>query len=161
MSTVNYLVEQGNDSPLQYSCLENPWTEEPGRLQSMGSLRGRTRLCDFTFTFHFRALEKDMATYSSVLAWRIPGMGEPGGCRLGGRTESDTTEATWQQQQQQQQAHSSLFHGPRSKLSLRFLLHQEPKVGLSNAVALWTFSVTTTFSWVFTGNSNQDGWISV
>ena len=55
-----------------------PWTEEPGRLQSMGSL-SRTRLSDFTFTFHFHALEKEMATHSSVLAWRFPGMGEPGG----------------------------------------------------------------------------------
>ena len=50
----------------------NPW----GRLQSMGSLRVRN---NFTFTFHFHALEKEMATHSSVLAWRIPGMGEPGG----------------------------------------------------------------------------------
>ena len=55
-----------------------PWVEEPGRLQSMGS-QSRTRLSDFTFTFHFHALEKEMATHSSVLAWRIPGMGEPGG----------------------------------------------------------------------------------
>ena len=55
------------------------WTEEPGRLQSMGSLKSRTRLSDFTFTFHFHALEKEMATHSRVLAWRIPGMGEPGG----------------------------------------------------------------------------------
>ena len=55
-----------------------PWTEEPGRLQAMGSL-SQTRLSDFTFTFHFHALEKEMATYSSVLAWRIPGMGEHGG----------------------------------------------------------------------------------
>ena len=55
-----------------------PWTEEPGRLQSMGLL-SRTRLSDFTFTFHFPALEKEMATHSSVLAWRIPGTGEPGG----------------------------------------------------------------------------------
>ena len=54
------------------------WTEEPGRLQSMGSLGIRQ---DFTFTFHFHALEKEMATHSSILqlAWRIPGMGEPGG----------------------------------------------------------------------------------
>ena len=51
-----------------------PWTEEPGGLQSMG-----LRLSDFTFTFHFHALEKEMATHSSVLAWRIPGMVEPGG----------------------------------------------------------------------------------
>ena len=55
-----------------------PWMEEPGRLQSIGS-QSRTRLSDFTFTFHFHALEKEMAAHSSVLAWRIPGMGEPGG----------------------------------------------------------------------------------
>ena len=54
-----------------------PWMEEPGRLQSMGSQS--QALSDLTFTFHFQALEKDMATYSSVLAWRVPGMGEPGG----------------------------------------------------------------------------------
>ena len=52
-----------------------PWMEEPGRLQSMGSLRVEIRLSNFTFTFHFHALEKEMATHSSVLAWRIPGMG--------------------------------------------------------------------------------------
>ena len=55
-----------------------PWMEEPGRLQSMRSLRVKTRLSDFTFIFHFRALEKEMATHSSVRAWRIPGTGEPG-----------------------------------------------------------------------------------
>ena len=55
-----------------------PWMEEPGRLQSMGSL-SQTRLSNFTFTFHFHALEKEMATHSSVVAWRIPGIGEPGG----------------------------------------------------------------------------------
>ena len=90
-------------TPLQYSCLENPmdggawksavhgvaphsstpawkipWREEPGRLQSMGSLRVR-RQSNFSFTFHLHALEKEMATHSSVLAWRIPGTGEPGG----------------------------------------------------------------------------------
>ena len=62
-----------------------------------GAAEGRTRLSDFTFTFHFHALEKEMATHSSVLAWRIPGTGEPGGlvgCRLRGCTESDTTEGT-------------------------------------------------------------------
>ena len=61
-----------------------PWMEEPSRLQSMGSLRvgvakSRARLSDFTFAFHFHTLEKEMATHSSVLAWRIPGTGEPGG----------------------------------------------------------------------------------
>ena len=59
-----------------------PRMEEPGRLQSMGSLgvtEGRTRLSNLAFTFHFHALEKEMATHSSVLAWRIPGTGEPDG----------------------------------------------------------------------------------
>ena len=56
-----------------------PWTEEPGGLQSFGVSKSWTRLSDFTFTFHFHALEKEMATHSSVLAWRIPGTGKPGG----------------------------------------------------------------------------------
>ena len=56
--------------------------------------KSRTGLSDFTFTFHFPALEKEMATHSSVLAWRIPGMGSLVSCRLWGRTESDSTEAT-------------------------------------------------------------------
>ena len=80
-----------------------PWAAEPSRLESIGSLRVKTRLSNFTFTFHFHALEKEMAIHSSVLAWRIPGTGEPGGLpsmgctesHMGsGRTESDTTEAT-------------------------------------------------------------------
>ena len=54
------------------------WTEEPGRLQSVGSLSW-IRLSNFTLTFHFHTLGKEMATHSSVLAWRIPGTGEPGG----------------------------------------------------------------------------------
>ena len=56
------------------------WTEEPGKAAVHGSVAEcQTRLSDFTFTFHFHALEKEMATHSSVLAWRIPGTGEPGG----------------------------------------------------------------------------------
>ena len=58
-----------------------------------GVAKSRTRLNDFTFTFHFHAL-KEMATYFSVLAWRIPGTGKPGGCCLWSHTESDTTEVT-------------------------------------------------------------------
>ena len=56
-----------------------PWMEEPGGLQSMGSLKSWTQLSGFTFTFHLQALEKEMATHSSVLAWRILGKGEPSG----------------------------------------------------------------------------------
>ena len=66
-----------------------PWTEEPGGLQSMGSLES-----DTTERLHFHALEKEMATHSSVLAWRIPRTGSLVGCHLWGRTESDMTEAT-------------------------------------------------------------------
>ena len=56
-----------------------PWTEEPGRLQSMGVAQSQTRLSDFTFTFHLHALEKETATHSTFLTWRILGTGEPGG----------------------------------------------------------------------------------
>ena len=59
-----------------------------------GVTKSQTQLSDFTFTFHCHALEKEMATHSSVLAWRIPGTGDLVGCRLWGRTESDTTEVT-------------------------------------------------------------------
>ena len=56
-----------------------PWTEEPGRLQSMGVTEGQTRLSNFNLTFHFHALEKEMAPHSSTLAWKIPRMEEPSG----------------------------------------------------------------------------------
>ena len=69
-----------------------PWTEEPGRLQSMGSL-SQTRLSNFTFTFHFHALEKEMAT-PVFLPGESQGRGSLVDCRLWGRTESDTTEVT-------------------------------------------------------------------
>ena len=64
---------------LQYSCLDNPMDGGAWKAAVHGVAEGRTRLSDFTFTFHFHALEKEMATHSSVLAWRIPGTGEPGG----------------------------------------------------------------------------------
>ena len=70
---------EGSGTPLQYSCLENPLDGGAWEAAVHGVVEGRTRLSDFTFTFHFYALEKEMATHSSVLAWRIPGTGEPGG----------------------------------------------------------------------------------
>ena len=72
-------LAEGNGAPLQYSCLENPMDRGAWWAAVHGVTKSRTRLSDFTFTFHFHALEKEMATHSSVLAWRIPGMGEPGG----------------------------------------------------------------------------------
>ena len=70
---------EGDGTPLQYSCLENPMDGGAWWAAVRGVAKSRTRLSDFTFTSHFHALEKEMATHSSVLPWRIPGTGEPGG----------------------------------------------------------------------------------
>ena len=72
-------IWETNGTPLQYSCLENPMDRGAWWAAVHGVAEGRTRLSDFTFTFHFHALEKEMATHSSVLAWRISGTEEPGG----------------------------------------------------------------------------------
>ena len=76
---IMYGCGEGNGTPLQYSCLENPMGGGAWSAAVHGIARSRTQLSNFSFTFHFHALEKEMATHSSVLAWRIPGMGEPGG----------------------------------------------------------------------------------
>ena len=70
---------EGSGNPLQYSCLENPMDRGAWKAVVRGVTKSWTQLSDFTFTFHFHALEKEMATHPSVLAWRIPGTGEPGG----------------------------------------------------------------------------------
>ena len=77
--TNSILYGEGNGNPFQYSCLENPMDGGAWQAAVHGFAKSWTRLSDFTFTFHFHALEKEMATHSSVLAWRIPGSGEPGG----------------------------------------------------------------------------------
>ena len=69
----------GDGAPLQCSCLEDPMDGGAWWAAVHGVAKSRTRLSNFTFTFHFHALEKEMAPHSSVLAWRIPGTGEPGG----------------------------------------------------------------------------------
>ena len=73
------MVGESNGTPLQYSCLENPMDGGPWWATVHEVAKSWTRLSDFTLTFHFHALEKEMATHSSVLAWRVPGTGEPGG----------------------------------------------------------------------------------
>ena len=73
------MAGEGNGTPLQYSCLEKPMDGGDWWAVVHGVTKGRTRLSDFTFTFHFPALEKEMAPDSRVLAWRIPGTGKPGG----------------------------------------------------------------------------------
>ena len=72
-------IREGYGTPFQYSCLENPMDGRAWQAAVHGVAKSWTRLSDFTFTFHFHALEKEMAIHSSVLAWRIPGTGEPGG----------------------------------------------------------------------------------
>ena len=72
-------VGEGNGPPLQYSCLENPMDGGAWWAAVHGVAKSRTRLSNFTFTFHFHPLEKEMATDSSILAWRIPGTEEAGG----------------------------------------------------------------------------------
>ena len=87
METVRYFILRGSKitageddgTPHQYSCLENPMDGGAWWALVHAVAKSQTRLSDFTFTFHFHALEKEMATRSSVLSWRIPGMGETGG----------------------------------------------------------------------------------
>ena len=83
MSGISAVIKEtpgeGSGTPLQYSCLANPMDGGAWWAAVHGVTKSRTRLSDFTFTFHFRALEKEMATHSSVLAWRIRGTAEPGG----------------------------------------------------------------------------------
>ena len=94
---LNHRRRQWHPTPVL--CLENPMDGGAWWAAVHGVAKSRTRLSNFPFTFHFHALEKEMATHFSVLAWRVPGTGEPGGCRLWDHTESDTTEVTLQQQQ--------------------------------------------------------------
>ena len=94
-------LREGNGNPLQYSCLENPI--DRGAF-SPWVAKSWTRLSDFTFTFHFHALEKEMATHSSILPWRISGTGEPGGLPSLG---SQRVGHDWSDLAQQQHAHTS------------------------------------------------------
>ena len=81
---------EGNGTPLQYSCLENPMDGGAWWAVVHGVAKSQIRLSDFTFTFHFHASEKEMATHSSILAWRIPGMGEPWWAAVYGVAQSQT-----------------------------------------------------------------------
>ena len=78
-TVLSQLSGEGSGTPLQYSCLANPMDRGAWEAAVHRVVKSQTQLTDFTFTFHFHALEKEMATHSSVLAWRIPGMEEPGG----------------------------------------------------------------------------------
>ena len=79
MSLLDIPSGEGNGTPLQYSCLENAMDGGAWWAAVHGVAKSQTRLSIFTFTFHFHALEKEMATHSSTLAWKMPWMEEPGG----------------------------------------------------------------------------------
>ena len=80
---LDIIMGEGNGNPLQYSCLKNPMDGGAWWAAVHGVAKSWTRLSDFTFTFHFHALKKEMATHSSDLACRIPGTGEPDGAVYG------------------------------------------------------------------------------
>ena len=84
------LVGEGNGTPFQYSCLENPMDGGAWWAAVHGVMKSQTRLSDFSFIFHFHAMEKEMATHSSVLAWRIPGTGGAWWAAVYGVTQSRT-----------------------------------------------------------------------
>ena len=88
------MTGEGNGTPLQYSCLENPMDGGAWWAAVHGVTKSRTRLSDFTLTFHFHALDKEMATHSVFLPGESQGQRSLVGCHLWGRTELDTTEAT-------------------------------------------------------------------
>ena len=88
------VVGEGNGTPLQYSCLENPMDGGAWKAAVYGVAEGRTWLSNFTFTFHFHALEKEMQPTPVFLPGESQGLGSLVGCRLWGLTESDTTEVT-------------------------------------------------------------------
>ena len=90
MTNLDSIFGEGDGTLLQYCCLENPMDGGAWWAAVRGVARSRTRLGDFTLFFHFPALEKEMATHSSVLAWRIPGTGEPGGLPSMGIAQSRT-----------------------------------------------------------------------
>ena len=87
---VAMVTGEGNGNLLQYSCLENPMDGGAWQAAVHGVARSWTRLSDFTFTFHFHALEKEMATHSNILAWEIPWTEEPGGLQTMGSQKSRT-----------------------------------------------------------------------
>ena len=109
---------EGNGTPLQYSCLENPMDGGACQAAVHWVTKSQRRLSDFTFTFYFLALEKKMATHSSVLAWRIPWIGEPVGLPSMGSHRVDMTEVT----QQQQSLTDSLTESPDFKYCYSYLL---------------------------------------
>ena len=90
----HFSLGEGNGTPLQYSCLENPMDRGAWWAAVHEIAKSWTRLSDFTFTFHFHALEKEVATTPVFLPGESQGRGSLVGCRLWGRTESDTTEVT-------------------------------------------------------------------
>ena len=138
------LIGEGNGTSLQYSCLENPMDRGALWAAVHGVAKSQRWLHDFTFTFHFHALEKEMATHSSVLAWRIPGTGEPGGLlSMGshrvGHNWSNLATAIW--------IHSLLFYslGYNSLLYLFVLMLSCPRLASMIFYSLCPLAISSSF----------------
>ena len=117
MTNLDSIFGEGNGTPLQYSCLENPMDRGVWWAAVHGVAKSRTWLSNFTFTFHFHALEKEMATHSSDLAWRIPGTAEPGGLPSMGshRVGHDWSDSSSSRQHIKKQRHYFAKKGPSSQ----------------------------------------------
>ena len=138
-----HIIETVYGTPLQYSCLENPMDGGAWWAAVHGVAKSRTRLCDFAFTFHFHALEKEMATHSSVLAWRIPGTGEPGrllsmGSHRVGHDWSDLAAAA-----------AAFIHA-----------HPEKFTKQSYTKMIFTILIVTLRSWKYFGCPSLEEWTS-
>ena len=143
---------EGNGNPLQYSCLENPMDGGAWWATVHGVAKSRTQLSDFTFTFSFNALEKEMATHSSVLAWRIPEMREPGelpsmGSHRVGRDWSDLAAAAaqysmrgpWEHKKQEKKRKvNSLWETVQDSRGGKIWLGFEGRVRVRKERAVWT-----------------------
>ena len=150
LGLTSLIFGEGDGTPLQYSCLENPMDRGAWEAVVHGVAKSWTRLSNFTFTFHFHALEREMATHSSILAWRIPGTGEPGGLpsmgsyRVGHGWSDLAAAAVWSYCPRDSQESSP---APQFKsinfLVLRFLvvqlLHLYVASGKTIALTIWTF----------------------
>ena len=140
---LTHIRGEGNGTPLQYSCLENPMDREAWWAAVHGVTKSRTRLSNFTFTFYFHAWEKEMATTPVFLLEDSQGQGSLVGCRLWGRTESDMTEATKQQQQQPTSGRVICFTWPTYS-NINHILTETPRIMFGQSLGIpWPSQVDT------------------